>query len=65
MAAALQNNSLNFSVSNMALTNVLIVRVLYLVIFVVGSLISIVVLALGLFDRSLGPVALVSLTTYL
>lgn len=60
MAAALQNNSLNFSVSNMALTNVLIARVLYLVIFVTGSVISLIVLVLGLFDRSLGSVMIVS-----
>ena len=58
MAAALQNNSINFSLSNIALTNVLIVRVVFLVIFVVGSVISLVVLAFGFFDRSLGPVAI-------
>ena len=55
MAAAFHNNpNINFMTDNVALTCILIIRIVYLIVFVTGTAISLVFLLLTISDRLYG-----------
>jgi hypothetical protein len=55
MAAAFHNNpNINFMTDNVALTCILIIRIIYLIVFVIGSVVSFVFLLVAYSDRTYG-----------
>ena len=55
MAAAFHNNpNINFMTDNVALTCILIIRIIYLIVFVIGSVVSFLFLLVAFSDRTYG-----------
>lgn len=55
MAAAFHNNAnVNFMTDNVALTCILIIRIIYLIVFVTGTAITLIFLLLTATDRTFG-----------